>query len=56
MGREVHTLTNKEHSAGYHTFIWNGDNSMGNAVSSGVYFIHALTPNNSQTIKAILLR
>ncbi|MBT4808980.1 MAG: T9SS type A sorting domain-containing protein, partial [Candidatus Marinimicrobia bacterium] len=43
LGKEVTRLAINEHrSAGYYTFIWNGRNGMGDRVSTGVYFYHAM--------------
>ncbi len=38
LGQKVRTLINAELSAGYHRFIWNGKNTLGEPVSSGIYF------------------
>ncbi|MBM2841390.1 MAG: Por secretion system C-terminal sorting protein [Bacteroidetes bacterium] len=38
LGRRVTTLVDGEQSAGYHSVEWNGTNSSGNKISSGVYF------------------
>ena len=56
MGREVKALINEEFLPGYHTLTWNGNNTHGSPVSSGVYFISVFTPDRVKTIKAILLR
>ena len=43
LGEEITKLAMNEHRpAGYYTFIWNGRNGMGNKVSTGVYFYHAM--------------
>jgi len=38
LGREIKTLVDEVKSAGIHTVQWNGNNSAGNKVGSGVYF------------------
>jgi len=38
LGRCVATLVDGEQSAGYHSVEWNGTNSSGSKISSGVYF------------------
>jgi flagellar hook assembly protein FlgD len=38
LGREILTLVNEVQAAGMHTVFWNGDNSAGLKVGSGVYF------------------
>ena len=43
LGEEVTRLAANEYRpAGYYNFIWNGRNSMGTKVSTGVYFYHAM--------------
>jgi hypothetical protein len=38
LGREVRTLLDQEHAAGYVTVTWDGVNNSGVSVSSGIYF------------------
>jgi hypothetical protein len=38
LGQEVATLVNEQQSAGYVTATWDGRNSAGESVGSGVYF------------------
>jgi flagellar hook assembly protein FlgD/DNA/RNA endonuclease YhcR with UshA esterase domain len=38
LGREIATLMNEEHPAGYVQVVWNGTNTNGARVASGVYF------------------
>jgi hypothetical protein len=38
LGREIITLVNEEQAAGLHAVQWNGNNSTGLKVGSGVYF------------------
>lgn len=38
LGQEICTLFSGEREPGYHDFVWDGRNSAGNAVSSGIYF------------------
>ncbi len=37
LGQEVATLVNRSHAAGVYSAVWNGQNSTGHAVASGVY-------------------
>ena len=38
LGQEVVTLADGQKEAGYVSIVWNGHNSFGNQISSGVYF------------------
>ncbi len=49
LGQIVRTLVDDRLSAGAHTFRWNGLSDRGEAVTSGVYFIHLDTPTEHQT-------
>ncbi len=48
LGREVATLDRGSKSAGMHTAIWHGDNSMGTQVSSGIYFVKLVTNDETK--------
>jgi hypothetical protein len=50
-GKKVAELTNSMFAAGTHQFNWNGSNSAGNAVSSGLYFCRIASGDQVQTIK-----
>ncbi len=39
-GQLVNTLVNENIAAGYHNVVWNGKNSSGQFVASGLYFYH----------------
>ena len=55
-GKEVKTLLNQKLSKGkYHT-VWNGTNTQGNYVSSGVYFILMRTEQFMTVQKAVLIK
>ena len=63
LGEEVTRLAASEYRpAGYYNFIWNGRNSMGTKVSTGVYFYHAMIQNTqgkvvlNKTKKMIFLK
>jgi len=43
LGQEVIRLVDEVRSAGYHTVEWNGENTSGSRVSSGVYFFRIET-------------
>lgn len=55
-GRVVNTLVDGTRPAGTHTLTWEGTDSNGKRVSSGVYFIKLETPEYSETKKIALLR
>ena len=54
LGREVSTLVNEEKSPGKYQVQWNGTNSFGNFVSSGIYF-YRLTSGKFTEIKKMVL-
>ena len=56
LGREVRTLTDEEHPAGYLELPWDGRNEGGTAVSSGIYFYRISTSKWHSVKKMVLLR
>jgi flagellar hook assembly protein FlgD len=42
--------------AGFHEFFWDGTNSAGTAVSSGVYFVRVQLPGTQLVRRAVVLR
>lgn len=56
LGEYVTTLVNKPHAAGRYQTIWNGCDSTGISVGSGIYFGHLQIRNQRQIIKMLLLR
>jgi methionine-rich copper-binding protein CopC len=56
LGQKVTTLVSGEYPAGNHTVTWNGTNSDGGSVSSGVYFYRIQAEGYSQTRKMMLLK
>ncbi len=56
IGRKVISLLQGPQRAGAHKVLWNGIDSKGNAVSSGVYFYHLSTGNYNNTMKMILMK
>lgn len=62
LGHEVRTLTEGSEAAGFKNVVWDGKNSFGNSVSSGMYFyrLDAISYESDkefhQTRKMILLR
>lgn len=55
-GRLVRTLLEEERPAGRHTFVWDGLDESGRAVSSGVYFYALSAPGVEESRKMLLLR
>ncbi|MCK4655094.1 MAG: T9SS type A sorting domain-containing protein, partial [Candidatus Cloacimonetes bacterium] len=53
-GQKVNTLVNEILPAGEHSVIWNGKDSNGNQVSSGIYF-YKLKAGDYQKVKKMLL-
>ena len=55
-GQKVKTLINGFREAGYHSIIWNGKDSNGKPVASGLYFYRMRTDNYQKIRKMILLK
>lgn len=56
LGREIKTLNKKYLSPGKHSYVWDGKNSLGKEVSSGIYFYQVKTNSYIKTNKMVLLR
>jgi hypothetical protein len=56
LGQRVNTLVNGEMPAGDHTVTWDGRNSSGGSVSSGVYFYRIQATNFVETKKMMMLK
>ena len=56
LGREVKTLVNKEQVNGVYEVNWNGDDELGNKVSTGVYFYRIDAGDFVQTRKMMLIK
>ncbi len=56
LGNEVVTLVNEEKPAGTYEVIWNGENSFGKNVSSGIYFARIYANQQFKNLKLILLK
>ena len=55
-GREIALLADGFHSDGTHTVEWNGKNSLGTPMNSGVYFYELRTDKGVESRKMILIR
>lgn len=55
-GRELVTLAADFHTAGTYRARWRGQDARGRPVASGIYFLLLRTPDNTRTIKLVLLK
>jgi len=53
-GQKIATLLNEEKAAGYYSVIWNGKNTNGNDVSSGIY-LYSIRAGNFSEVKKMLM-
>ncbi|HIB73403.1 MAG TPA: T9SS type A sorting domain-containing protein, partial [Candidatus Marinimicrobia bacterium] len=56
LGREIIQLANKPLRAGYHQVVWQGRDTFGNAVPSGMYFYRMEANGFSSTRKMVFLK
>ncbi len=56
LGQNITTLIDRVLSAGSHTVVWDGANSDGDRVASGVYFYRLTTETNSDVRKMVLTK
>ena len=56
LGQHVRELVQKKYTSGYHEIIWDGKDSFGTDMSSGVYLYQLKTNYFTQTRKMLLLR
>ena len=56
LGREVHEIVNHQYAIGSHEVSWNGTNSKGGQVPSGIYMYRIETSTFNKTQKMILLK
>lgn len=55
-GQVVNTLVNEQQTAGDHSVVWNGQDSRGDGITSGVYFYKIKSGKFTSTKKMILLK
>lgn len=55
-GQRVTTLVDDMLEKGHHEILWNGTNSQGKQIGSGIYFIRMQTDNYSKVQKAVLIK
>ena len=56
LGRKVKTLVDGTREAGLHQLTWDGYDSNGRTVASGMYVVHLQTDDHQQSYKLSLLR
>lgn len=52
-GRKIKTLQEGKQSAGKHTIVWNADNTNGQKVSPGIYFVNISINGNTRVHKIV---
>jgi len=55
-GQKVKTLVNEKQTTGEHQIIWDGRDSLGKPVSSGIYFYKMKSGRYTSTKKMILMK
>ena len=55
-GRLVNQLTQGDLSAGYYNLEWNGQNSQGSLVATGIYFARIKAGSTDQVVKMLLVK
>ncbi|MFQ6617612.1 MAG: FlgD immunoglobulin-like domain containing protein, partial [Fidelibacterota bacterium] len=56
LGQEIKTLVNKNLNPGYYAVTWDGTNSLGKEVSSGLYFYRLKADEFEKTLKMVILK
>ncbi len=56
LGREIKTLVKQEQASGVYQVNWNGDDQLGNKVSTGIYFYRIDAGDFVQTKKMLLIK
>ncbi len=56
ISQEIRSLANRNYTAGSHSVLWDGRDSAGNPVPSGIYFYRIQAGSFSQIMKMVLLR
>ncbi|UTC66885.1 MULTISPECIES: FlgD immunoglobulin-like domain containing protein [unclassified Treponema] len=55
-GNIVRTLTRSHHNSGDHFYVWDGRNSGGNPVASGMYFVRIAGPEIDEVRKVLVIK
>ena len=56
LGREVARLVNSYIEPVYHHVRWNGRNSQGRELPTGIYIARLVTPEHTESIKMVLMK
>jgi len=56
LGQQVRTLLQSPKEAGYYQISWDGKNTLGHSVASGVYFYRLLTGDHALTKRMLLIK
>jgi len=56
LGQEITTLVNRNMDAGYHNIKWDGRNSLGIRVASGIYIYRLRAGDFTKSLKMVLLK
>ena len=54
-GQKIRSLINEQIEAGEHSVVWDGDNSLGKKVSSGLYLYKLKINNKTELVKKCML-
>jgi flagellar hook assembly protein FlgD len=56
LGQQVTTLVTDVHKPGFYRVVWDGRNSFGHQVASGIYMVRMSTADYSSVHKILLLK
>ena len=56
LGQKIIHTKSPKHPIGYHTFVWDGQNSLGQEIPSGVYFFSIASSSERSTKKLAYLK
>ena len=55
LGQEIRTLIDREMEPGYHEMMWDGTNTAGNLVASGIYFYRLMGAGGQMLVRKMIL-
>ncbi len=56
MGQKIKSIVSKKLQPGFYNFRWDGKDSSGSSISTGLYIIYVKTKNNLYTLKTLLIK